>query len=139
MFVTCSSGPILRLSTGTRSGAVHPVRSMGRFIATSRLLVLVGIVLGGVLGGLLLLVLVVVVVVEVARLPHRRSPFRYITSGQAGVRPPFPLRPRRSPPSPSRYLGRYFGSLRRATRPSARPRCGSWWPGRSPAPAPPGP
>src|SRR2546427_12837627 len=83
MFVTCSSGPILRLSTGTRSGSVHPVRSMGRFIATSLLLVLVGIVLGGVLGGLLLLVLLVVVV-EVARLPHRRSPFRYITSGQAG-------------------------------------------------------
>src|SRR5947208_11714512 len=50
----------------------------------SLLLVLVGIVLGGVLGGLLLLVLLVVVV-EVARLPHRRSPFRYITSGQAGV------------------------------------------------------
>src|SRR5437016_5498734 len=49
----------------------------------SLLLVLVGIVLGGVLGGLLLLVLLVVVV-EVARLPHRRSPFRYITSGQAG-------------------------------------------------------
>src|SRR5207245_7008798 len=86
----------------------------------SLLLVLVGIVLGGVLGGLLLLVLLVVVV-EVARLPHRRSPFRYITSGQAGVRPPFPLRPRRSPPSPSRYLARYFVRLRRPTRPSTRP------------------
>ena len=54
------------------------VRSMGPVVATSLLLVLVGIVLGGVLGGLLLVLLVVVV--EVARLPHRRSPFRYITS-----------------------------------------------------------
>src|SRR5713101_1467990 len=55
------------------------VRSMGPVVATSLLLVLVGIVLGGVLGGLLLLVLLLVVV-KVAGLPHRRSPFRYITS-----------------------------------------------------------
>src|SRR5438094_5772579 len=55
------------------------VRSMGPVVATSLLLVLVGIVLGGGLGGLLLLVLLVVVV-KVAGLPHRRSPFRYITS-----------------------------------------------------------